>query len=85
MFVSLCARAFLAPSSSNSLWLIGDPGSGYSGVDGARRAVGREYPSISAFILADDRHFLIIVPIDFRFLSDFIRCLSTFEFKSIVS
>ena len=42
------------------------------------------YPSISAFSFVDDRHFLIIVLIDFRFIRDLIRCRLTFEFKPIV-
>ena len=33
------------------------------------------YPCISAFFV-DDRHFLIIVPVDFRFLPDLIGCRS---------
>ena len=41
-------------------------------------------PSISAYSFADDGHFLIIVPIGFRFLLDLIRCPPTFEFKPII-
>ena len=59
--------------------------SGYSGVDVTRRAVRREcYPSISAVSFADDGHFLIIVPVDFRLLSDLIRCRPMFEFNPII-
>ena len=43
------------------------------------------YPSISAFSFADDGHFLIIIPLDFRFLPDLIRCCLTFEFKLIIT
>ena len=32
------------------------------------------YPSISIFSIAHDRHFLVIVPMDFWFLLDLIRC-----------
>ena len=41
------------------------------------------YPSTSAFSFADDRHFLVNVPVDFRFLP-VIRCRPTFEFKLII-
>ena len=34
------------------------------------------YLSISAFSFVDDRHFQIIIPLDFRFLPDLIRCCS---------
>ena len=37
------------------------------------------YPPISAFSFADDGHFLIIVPIDFRFLPDLIGRRPMFE------
>ena len=42
------------------------------------------YPSISAFSFADDRHFLITVPVDFWLLQDVIRYHPTFEFKPII-
>ena len=42
------------------------------------------YLSISAFSFADDGHFLIIVPIDFRLLPDLIRHRPMFEFKPII-
>ena len=42
------------------------------------------YPSISALSFADDGHFLIIVPDDFRFLLDLIRCRLKFELKQII-
>ena len=42
------------------------------------------YPSIFAFSFVNDRHFLIIVLIDFRFILDLIRYRLTFEFKPIV-
>ena len=41
------------------------------------------YPFISAFSFADDRHFPIIVLVDFRFLLDLIGCHPMFEFKPI--
>ena len=41
------------------------------------------YPCISAFSFADDGHFLIIVPDDFRLLPNLIRCRPTFEFKPV--
>ena len=42
------------------------------------------YLSISAFSFVDERHFLNIVLIDFRFLPDLIRYCPTFEFKTII-
>ena len=42
------------------------------------------YSSISAFSFAGGRHFLIIVPDDFRFLPDLISCRPTFKFKPII-
>ena len=40
------------------------------------------YPSITAY--SYDGHFLIIIPIGFRFSPDLIRCRSTFKFKPII-
>ena len=42
---------FLAPSLSNSLWLLGHRGSGYSGVDVTRLAVRRELSIYFHFFL----------------------------------
>ena len=42
------------------------------------------YPSISAFSFVDNRHFLIIVSVDFQFLRDLICWHPTFEFKLIM-
>ena len=41
------------------------------------------YSSISAFSFADNGHYLIIIPINFRLLQDLIRRQPTFEFKPI--
>ena len=42
------------------------------------------YPFISTFSFTDDDHFLINVPVDFRFLPDLIHCCLKFEFKPII-
>ena len=42
------------------------------------------YPSISTFSFTDDRHFLVIIPVYFRFFPDLICCRPTFEFKPII-
>ena len=47
--------------------------------------LAESYPSISAFSFADDGHFLIIDPTDFRFSSDLFRCRLTFKFKPIIT
>ena len=46
--------------------------------------LAERYPSISTFSLADDSHFLIIVPIDFRVLPNLICCRPTFKFKPMI-
>ena len=42
------------------------------------------YPSISTFSFVNNCHYLIIVPIDFRFLLDLIGCRLTVEIKPII-
>ena len=43
------------------------------------------YPSISSFSFVDERHFLIIIPVDFQILSDLIGCSSTVMIFSCIS
>ena len=80
------ARALLAPSPLKFAVVAG--GIGGQVIAGLTSPVLRlveNYPSISAFSFADDGHFLIIVPLDFRFLSDLIRSRLTFEFILIIT
>ena len=42
------------------------------------------YPFISTFTFMNDCHFLIIVPIDFRFLPNLIHCRPMVECKPII-
>ena len=84
IFVSaMCIHISCAIGIKNSLWLLTAQGSGFSGVDVARLAFRRELSFHFRFSFADDCHFLIIVPIDFRFLPDLIHCRPTVEFIHI--
>ena len=62
----------------------GHRGSGYSRVGVARLVVRRELSVHFRFFLCGDCHFLIIIPNDFQFLPDLIRCRSTVEFNPII-
>ena len=76
------ARSLLRPPKTRcGCW--GNRGSGYSGVDVARLAVRRELSFHFRFFLRG-RHFLFIVLMDFRLLSDLIRYRPTFEFKPMI-
>ena len=70
------------PQTRCGCW--GHRGSGYSGVDSAHLAIRRELSVHFRFSFTDDRLFLIIVPVDFRFLTDLIGCRPTVEFKRII-
>ena len=74
------ARTFLAPPKL-AVVAEGNRGQAIVGLTAPVLRFMESYPSISAFSFADNRHFLIIVSIDFCFLPDLICHRSTFEFK----
>ena len=74
---------FHAPSLHVKLAVVGGGTQGQviAGLTSPVLQFVESYPSISAFFFADDRHFLIIVYISFRYLPDLIGCCPMFEFK----
>ena len=80
---AMCIHISCAIGIKYSLWLLTAQGSCFSAVDIARLAFRRGLSFHFRFSFADDCHFLIIVPIDFRSLPDLIHCHPTVKFKHI--